>query len=143
MADASQAGSWCARAEGARDQQWRRGAADGAALDPSGLSAQRGRDRPRHGGLRRPIMKRPILVALTGFAGLMVGGCSSGLGEVSAKPVSYKLPNETAAFKPGPNLETVQDNCTACHSAHYVQTHPRGAKFKQDCCRPQVTQLIK
>src|SRR5260370_36039217 len=104
MADASQAGSWCARAEGARDQQWRRGAAGGAALEPSGVSAQRGRDRPRHGGLRRTIMKPSTLLALTGFAGLMVGVCSSGLGGVSAKPVSYHLSNQTAAVKPWPNL---------------------------------------
>ncbi len=53
-------------------------------------------------------MKRSTLVALTGLTGMMVGVCSSGLVEVSAKPVSYKLPNETAAFKPGPNLEIVR-----------------------------------
>jgi sulfite dehydrogenase (cytochrome) subunit B len=88
-------------------------------------------------------MKRSTLVALTGFAGLMVGVCISGLVEVSAKPISYKLPNETAAFKPGPNLETVQNNCTACHSADYVQTQPRGSKFKEDFWRAEVTKMIK
>ena len=88
-------------------------------------------------------MKRSTLVALTGFAELMVGVCISGLVEVSAKPISYKLPNETAAFKPGPNLETVQNNCTACHSADYVQTQPRGSKFKEDFWRAEVTKMIK
>jgi hypothetical protein len=86
-------------------------------------------------------MKRSTLVALTGLAGLTVSVCGSGL--VSAKPISYKPPNETAAFKPGPNLETVQNNCTACHSADYVQTQPRGPKFKEDFWRAEVTKMIK
>jgi sulfite dehydrogenase (cytochrome) subunit B len=88
-------------------------------------------------------MKRSTRVALTGFAGLMVGVCSSGLVALSAKPISYKLPDETAAFRPGPNLEAVQNNCTGCHSSDYVQTQPRGAKFKQDFWRAEVTKMIK
>jgi hypothetical protein len=88
-------------------------------------------------------MKRSTFFALTGFAGLMVGVCCSGLVEVSAKPVSFKLPNETVAFKPGPNLETVQNNCTACHSPDYVQIQPRGPKFKEDFWRAEVTKMIK
>jgi hypothetical protein len=88
-------------------------------------------------------MKRSTLVALAGFAGMMAGICSSGPAEVSAKPISYKLPSETATFKPGPNLETVQNNCTACHSVDYVRTQPRGAKFKQDFWRAEVTKMIK
>jgi sulfite dehydrogenase (cytochrome) subunit B len=88
-------------------------------------------------------MQRSTRVALTGFAGLMVSVCSSGLAEVSAKPISYQLPDETAAFKPGPNLDAVQNNCTACHSADYVQTQPRGAKFKENFWRAEVTKMIK
>ncbi|MGC2809959.1 MAG: cytochrome c [Bradyrhizobium sp.] len=88
-------------------------------------------------------MKRSTLVLLTGLAGLMAGVCSSGLIEASAKPISYALPNETATFRPGRNLETVQDNCTACHSADYVQIQPRGAKFKEDFWRAEVTKMIK
>jgi len=88
-------------------------------------------------------MKRSALVALTGLAGLMVGVYGSGPVEVSARPISYKLPNETAAFKPGPNLEIVQSNCTACHSADYVQTQPRGPKFKQDFWQAEVNKMIK
>jgi hypothetical protein len=79
---------------------------------------------------------------LTCLAGLSVI-CGSGPSEAEAKPVSYKLPNETAAFKPGPNLEVVQSNCTACHSADYVQTQPRGPKFKADFWRAEVTKMIK
>jgi mono/diheme cytochrome c family protein len=62
---------------------------------------------------------------------------------VIAGPVSYTLPEETAAFKPGPNLEVTQNNCTACHSADYVQTQPRGPKFKKDFWQAEVTKMKK
>jgi sulfite dehydrogenase (cytochrome) subunit B len=90
-------------------------------------------------------MKRSTIAALslTGLAGLMVGIYSWGPSEADAKPVSYKLPNETATFRPGPNLEVVQNNCTACHSADYVQTQPQGPKFKEDFWRAEVTKMIK
>ena len=64
-------------------------------------------------------------------------------GPASAAPVSYTLPDETAAFKPGPNLEVVQNNCTACHSADYISTQPRGPKFKKDFWQAEVTKMIK
>jgi sulfite dehydrogenase (cytochrome) subunit B len=60
-----------------------------------------------------------------------------------AKPMSYQLPEETAAFKPGPNLETVKNNCTACHSADYVKTQPQGPKFKKDFWQAEVIKMIK
>ena len=85
-------------------------------------------------------MKRSIL-ALTGLVVLAVAGSS--LVAVNAKPVSYKLPDEVAAFKPGPNLEVVQNNCTACHSADYVKTQPQGPKFKKDFWQAEVTKMIK
>jgi sulfite dehydrogenase (cytochrome) subunit B len=59
-----------------------------------------------------------------------------------AKPISYTLPDETAAFAPGPNLEAAQLNCTACHSADYIKTQPRGAKSKSDFWRAEVTKMI-
>jgi sulfite dehydrogenase (cytochrome) subunit B len=77
----------------------------------------------------------PVL-AIAAIAGFV-------LGSATAAPVSYTLPDETAAFKPGPNLEVVQNNCTACHSADYVQTQPRGAKYKQDFWQAEVTKMIK
>ena len=64
-------------------------------------------------------------------------------GSASAAPISYTLPDETAAFKPGPNLEVVQNNCTACHSADYISTQPRGPKFKTDFWQAEVTKMIK
>ena len=62
---------------------------------------------------------------------------------VHAAPVSYTLPDETAALKPGPNLEVAQNNCTACHSADYINTQPRGPKFKKDFWQAEVTKMIK
>ncbi len=75
-----------------------------------------------------------ILLGLALFAGAAA---------LQAKPVNYKLPKETAAFKPGGNLEVVQANCTACHSADYIATQPRGPKFKNDFWRAEVTKMIK
>jgi mono/diheme cytochrome c family protein len=82
------------------------------------------------------IMKRLSLLAFATVAG-------SSLYSASAAPVAYTLPDETAAFKPGPNLDVVKNNCTACHSADYVNTQPRGPKFKKDFWQAEVTKMIK
>ena len=68
---------------------------------------------------------------------------SLGVASSQAAPINYTTPEETAAFKPGPNLEVVQNNCTACHSADYVKTQPRGEKFKKDFWQAEVTKMIK
>lgn len=86
-------------------------------------------------------MKRSTLLTIT--VGLALAVAGSGLVAGNAKPITYKLPDETAAFKPGPNLETVQNNCTACHSADYVRTQPQGPKFKKDFWQAEVTKMIK
>jgi mono/diheme cytochrome c family protein len=82
------------------------------------------------------IMKIRLLLALTVVAGLSVVAAA-------AAPVDYTLPEETAAFKPGPNLDVVQNNCTACHSADYIRTQPHGEKFKKDFWAAEVTKMIK
>jgi sulfite dehydrogenase (cytochrome) subunit B len=64
-------------------------------------------------------------------------------GAALAAPVSYTLPEETSSFKPGSNVEVVKNNCTACHSADYVQTQPRGPKFSKDFWQAEVTKMIK
>jgi len=84
-------------------------------------------------------MKTSRIALLGGFA-IIAGGLA---GSLQAKPVTYALPNETAEFKPGPNLETVQANCTACHSADYIQTQPRGPKFKKEFWTAEVNKMIK
>ncbi|MEH2563059.1 SorB family sulfite dehydrogenase c-type cytochrome subunit [Bradyrhizobium sp. AZCC 2289] len=81
-------------------------------------------------------MKHQLLLALAAVAGL-------GVVAATAAPVNYTLPEETAAFKPGPNLEVVQNNCTACHSADYIKTQPQGEKFKKDFWAAEVTKMIK
>jgi sulfite dehydrogenase (cytochrome) subunit B len=61
----------------------------------------------------------------------------------TAKPISYQLPDETAAFGPGPNQDAALGNCTACHSADYINTQPHGAAFKKDFWQAEVTKMIK
>lgn len=78
-----------------------------------------------------------------GAALIVVGGMAANPPSLEAKPISYELPAETAAFKPGPNLDTVQRNCTACHSADYIKTQPQGPKFKKDFWQAEVTKMIK
>jgi len=84
-------------------------------------------------------MKRTIPVVLSSLAAMTIAG----LVAVGAKPISYTLPDETAAFRPGPNLEAAQNNCTACHSADYIKTQPEGPKFKKDFWQAEVTKMIK
>ena len=82
------------------------------------------------------MMRYRILFCLTVTASL-------GLAAADAAPIGYKLPEETAALKPGAGLEVVQGNCTACHSADYIKTQPRGEKFKKDFWVAEVTKMIK
>ena len=72
----------------------------------------------------------------------LISAASLGLATARAAPVSYKVPDETAAFKPGANLDTVQNNCTACHSADYIKTQPI-MKSKKDFWQAEVTKMIK
>jgi mono/diheme cytochrome c family protein len=81
-------------------------------------------------------MTRSFLLLVAAIAGLNPGSAI-------AAPVSYTLPDETAAFGPGPNLEVIQNNCAACHSADYITTQPRGPKFKREFWRAEVTKMIK
>ena len=48
-----------------------------------------------------------------------------------AKPLTYQLPDETATLRPGPDMQTAQNNCSTCHSVDYINTQPpqRGAEF--------------
>ena len=81
-------------------------------------------------------MTSKLLASLAAIAVLSIGA-------TMAAPVNYTLPEETAGFKPGPNLDVVQNNCTACHSADYIKTQPQGEKFKKDFWQAEVTKMIK
>ncbi len=71
---------------------------------------------------------------------LAAAAASFSLAAAGAAPISYQLPEETAAFKPGPNLDTVKNNCTGCHSADYIQTQPRMEK-KKEFWQAEVTKM--
>jgi cytochrome c553 len=81
-------------------------------------------------------MRTVLLLAL-------VAAALPSLAAVRAAPLSYQLPEETAAFRPGPNLDAAQQNCTACHSADYISTQPRNEKSKRDFWQAEVTKMIK
>ncbi|GAC1345362.1 MAG: sulfite:cytochrome C oxidoreductase subunit B [Acetobacteraceae bacterium] len=59
----------------------------------------------------------------------------------AAAPRDYALPEETAALVPGPNLELVQQNCAACHSADYVATQPRPLANPRAFWQAEVTKM--
>jgi sulfite dehydrogenase (cytochrome) subunit B len=85
-------------------------------------------------------MKRTFFVA--GVA-LILAMSGTGLVVARAKPIAYKLPEETATFKTTDDVAIVQNNCTACHSADYIQTQPRAQKSKRDFWQAEVTKMIK
>lgn len=84
---------------------------------------------------------RLAAVAFALAAGM--GLAASASTNVQAKPLKIALPDETAAFKPGTNRDVVMNNCTACHSSDYIQTQPRGPKFKKDFWTAEVNKMIK
>jgi sulfite dehydrogenase (cytochrome) subunit B len=81
-------------------------------------------------------MKHAILLAVAATAML-------GVVAARAVPLVYKLPKETAEFKPGPNLDVVKNNCSGCHSADYVKIQPQNMKSKKDFWQAEVTKMIK
>ncbi|HEY0219640.1 MAG TPA: cytochrome c [Afipia sp.] len=62
---------------------------------------------------------------------------------LQARPMTYTLPEETAQFRPGPNLDTAVANCSGCHSVDYIHTQPRGPKFTKDFWTAEVIKMIK
>ena len=86
-------------------------------------------------------MKRTFSLAVAAALVLAVSG--TGLVIARAKPISYKLPEETAKLKTTDDVAIVQNNCTACHSTDYIQTQPRAQKSKRDFWQAEVTKMIK
>ena len=93
--------------------------------------------------MRYRILAALVVTASLIFAASLVVAASLGFAAAYAAPIGYKLPEEAAAFKSGAGLEVVQGNCTACHSADYIKTQPRGEKFKKDFWAAEVTKMIK
>ena len=80
-------------------------------------------------------MQRNVLLAVS-------LGLAAWVGSALAAPVNYKTPDEVAAFKPGPGLEIVKGNCSACHSADYIKTQPP-MKDRKGFWQAEVTKMIK
>ncbi|WP_315798095.1 cytochrome c [Bradyrhizobium sp. SZCCHNRI3043] len=85
------------------------------------------------------MRRTPFLIAT-----LAVGlGCLAGRPiSLTAALVNYQVPQETAAFKPGPDLAVVQGNCTACHSSDYIRTQPP-MQNRKEFWQAEVTKMIK
>ncbi len=65
-------------------------------------------------------MNRRLIPLLAAFAILAMAG------DGVAKPLSYRLPDETATLRPAPDMEAAQNNCAVCHSLDYITTQPPG-----------------
>jgi sulfite dehydrogenase (cytochrome) subunit B len=70
-----------------------------------------------------------------------LGVCVAPLAVVRAESLSYTLPEETAALRAGPGIESAEKNCSACHSAEYIAYQPpkRGRAFWE----AEVQKMIK
>jgi len=73
---------------------------------------------PRHEGNSHDTFDAP--------RGCRIAGLALGFGQRS--PGDLHDCRRNRCLQPGPDLETVQNNCTACHSADYINTQPRGLK---------------
>ena len=67
-----------------------------------------------------------ILLALAAAATLGLAAAYAAPGQLQASGGNRRVQARCR------NLEVVQNNCTACHSADYIKTQPRGEKFKKD-----------
>jgi mono/diheme cytochrome c family protein len=79
---------------------------------------------------------RSSLVLSVGFLAASLSGAPA-----LAKPLSYALPEDTTAFRPGPGSDAAQNNCMACHSVDYVATQP--PKKGKEFWAAEVTKMIK
>ena len=59
-------------------------------------------------------------------APLAAAALAASLSLAAAASIRTELPEETASLAPGPGREAAEANCTACHSADYISTQPRG-----------------
>ena len=61
----------------------------------------------------------------------------------AARAADFVLPPDTAVLQPGPHLETAQAVCSACHSADYILTQPRGFADPKAFWSGEVTKMRK
>ena len=60
---------------------------------------------------------------------LLLAGCER-TPEVTFADVSITLPDDPVPLPPGPGMETVAENCTACHSPAMMLQQPRLPRAK-------------
>src|SRR4029077_18344507 len=89
------------RPEGEGNQSGGRDTAGRAALEPLRLHAQPDRNNNRDGGVRCIMISSKPLLAITLSAAAILAAPHW----LTAKPITYRLPDETAQLKPGPNLD--------------------------------------
>ena len=76
-------------------------------------------------------MLRPTLLAF----------CILAAGAAVAKPPAYTPPEETASLAPGPDVDVVDANCSACHSVDYITTQPRHLADPKAFWSAEVTKM--
>ncbi len=62
------------------------------------------------------------------------------IGALIALALAYRAPPETAALKPGPDVEVAERHCLACHSADYITTQP--PKVAAGFWQASVTKMV-
>ena len=65
-------------------------------------------------------MRMPLFFTHTVLAAVVL----TMAGTSYARAKTYTLPDETLTLRPGPGVETAQNNCLTCHSIDYVSTQP-------------------
>ncbi|MFZ1426311.1 MAG: cytochrome c [Geminicoccaceae bacterium] len=72
---------------------------------------------------------------------VLFGVALAGAGAAWSAARSYELPEETAAFAEGPNVDAALENCTGCHSADYIITQPRDLPDPRAFWTAEVTKM--
>ena len=74
-----------------------------------------------------PAFSQAINARITAYAaaaGPNAPPATAAAAGVSLRSVGFDFPASDRAFPPGPNVETVTNNCTACHSPGMILTQP-------------------
>ena len=79
---------------------------------------------------------KPVILALP----LLLTACGQATTDFAFQNVSVTLPDDTTALPPGPNVEVVTQNCTACHSPSMILTQPRLTRVAWE---GEVAKMIK
>ena len=77
------------------------------------------------GLIRGKLLATCLFVSLFGLLPYLANAAGTGYNMSYVNGIkTITLPEETAAFTPGPNVALVTQVCTGCHSADYPTTQP-------------------